>query len=97
MNVCIENNIHVLKLIYSYLLVDQTVVEKWKESSLPTDTKTLIGMGKNIIKIKQSLPRTSTSQTAIINSVTEGIVFIIPHFKYISFPRFKYCILCQII
>lgn len=40
---------------------------------LPTDTKTLIGMGKNIIKIKQSIPKTSTAQTAILNSVTEGI------------------------
>ena len=56
------------------LLDDQAVIEKWHESKLPTDKKTLIGIGENIIKLKKSLPKTSTEQTAFINSSIEGIV-----------------------
>lgn len=62
------------------MLVDQSVVQNWHEASIPTDMKTLIGIGKNIIKIKESLPKTSTSQTAILNSAIEGICFLFFYF-----------------
>ena len=55
--------------------VDQTTLEKWHLNNLPKDTQTLIGIANNIIKLKKSLPKTSTEQTAIINSSIEGIFF----------------------
>lgn len=55
------------------LAVEKSLIEDWHESKIPGDIKTLIGIGRNVIKLKETLPKTSTSQTAIINSACEGI------------------------
>lgn len=76
------------------LLVDKSVLENWHIKKLPTDTKTLIGIGKNIVNLKKSFGKTSTEQTAIINSAIIGIHF---SFEKNLWSRLKPSFLCKII
>jgi hypothetical protein len=47
----------------------------WHLASLDTDTKTLLGMGENLVAAEKTLPKTSPTHTVFVQAATEGIPF----------------------
>lgn len=45
----------------------------WHIASLDTDTKTLLGMGQNLVAAEKSLPKTSSTHTVFVQTATEGL------------------------
>jgi hypothetical protein len=44
----------------------------WHLASLDTDTKTLLGMGENLVAAEKTLPKTSPTHTVFVQTATEG-------------------------
>lgn len=52
----------------------------WHLASLDTDTKTLLGMGENLVAAEKTLPKTSPTHTIFVQTATEGLPYYnVPH------------------
>lgn len=57
----------------------------WHWHCLGTDTKTLVGIGENLVDAEKALPKTSPTHTVFVQSATEGMFLHVHDFSCVSF------------
>ena len=55
------------------MIVHPAYHSKWHWHCLSNDTKTLVGIGENMIEAEKTLPKTLPTHTVLVQTATEGI------------------------